>query len=162
VTGLQWVSVVADLATLVAVLVAAAGLIYTGRQWELARKATSAQLLLNVDAALREFDATIFALRDGAVQGDDYEVHRLMGAMERLHVLITKGLVDAVEIDDLHGWRLQALLQNDKVRAYLDQYPDDWRRLTELDRLLSDQRTKTARHGDRSSRVRGNPAHEPP
>jgi hypothetical protein len=134
---------------LVAVLVAAAGLIYTGRQWELARKATSAQLLLNVDAALRDYDATIFGLRDGTVPGDDYEVLRLMGAMERLHVLITKGLVDASEIEDLHGWRLQALLQNDKVRAYLDQYPNDWQRLSELDRLLSEQRIQATRRGGR-------------
>ena len=148
-TAPEWVSVISDLATLVAVLVAAAGLIYTGRQWELSRKATSAQLLLYVDEALREFDATILGLRDGTVSGDDYEVHRLMGAMERLHVLITKGLVDAAEIDDLHGWRLRALLQNDRVRAYLDQFPNDWRRLTELDRLLSEQRTQATRRGDR-------------
>jgi hypothetical protein len=135
----------AELATVVAVLVAAAGLIYTGKQLELTRKATGAQLLLQVDEALREFDATIYGLRDGSVKGDEWEVQRLMGAMERLHVLVTKRLVDAEEVADLHGWRLEALLHNEKVRAYVRQYPNEWRRLTDLEALLSAHRSRAIR-----------------
>jgi hypothetical protein len=150
----EWVSISSDLATVVAVLVAAAGLIYTGKQLELERKAMGAQLLLQIDETLREFDSTIFGLRDGSLQGDEIEVQRLMGAMERLHVLVTKKLVDAGEIDDLHGWRLQELLNNERVRTYLNQYPTEWRRLTDLDRLLSDHRTRATRSMDRTIRKR--------
>jgi hypothetical protein len=139
----QWLSIIPDLAAVVAVLVAAAGLIYTGKQLELSRKATSAQLLLEVDEALREFDVTALGLRDGSVKGDEPEVVRLMGAMERLHVLVTNGLVDPGEIDDLHGWRLEALLRNEKVRAYVDQYPNEWRRLTDLEQRLSGHRKRS-------------------
>jgi hypothetical protein len=143
VSPFQWLTIIPDLAAILAVLVAAAGLIYTGRQLELSRKATSAQLLLEVDEALREFDVTALGLRDGSVKGDEPEVVRLMGAMERLHVLVTNGLVDPGEIDDLHGWRLEALLRNEKVRAYVDQYPNEWRRLTDLEQRLSEHRKRS-------------------
>jgi hypothetical protein len=145
VTPLQWLTIIPDFAAVLAVLVAAAGLIYTGKQLALSRKATSAQLLLEVDEALREFDVTALGLRDGSVKGDEPEVLRLMGAMERLHVLVTNGLVDPAEIDDLHGWRLEALLRNEKVRAYVTQYPNEWRRLTDLEKRLSAHRKQPRR-----------------
>jgi hypothetical protein len=141
-------------ATTAAVLVAAAGLLYTGKQSELTRKATAAQLLLQVDEALREYDETSHGLRNGLLQGDEFEVLQLMGAMERLHVLVSKGLVDANEIDDLHGWRLEALLNNEKVRAYLNQYPYEWRRLTDLEQRLAAHRTQAGRHVNQSPRNR--------
>lgn len=153
-TPALWVSIISDVATTAAVLVAAAGLLYTGKQLELSRKATAAQLLLQVDAALREFDETINGLRDGSLRGDEFQVQQLMGAMERLHVLVTKGLVDADEIADLHGWRLEALLDNEKVRAYLNQYPYEWRRLTDLEQRLAEQRTRAARRVIQSPRNR--------
>ena len=149
-----WLSIIPDVATVIAVLVAAAGLLYTGKQLELARKATAAQLLLQIDESLREFDETISRLRDGSLRGDEFEVQRLMGAMERLHVLVTKGLVDPEEIDDLHGWRLEALLRNEKVRSYVDEYPNEWRRLTDLERRLAAHRTKAARRREQPPRIR--------
>jgi hypothetical protein len=145
VSPFQWLTIIPDFAAVLAVFVAAAGLIYTGKQLALSRKATSAQLLLEVDEALREFDVTALGLRDGSVKGDEPEVLRLMGAMERLHVLVTNGLVDPAEIDDLHGWRLEALLHNEKVRAYVAQYPNEWRRLTDLEKRLTEHRKRTRR-----------------
>ena len=108
----SWLSTIPDVATVIAVLVAAAGLLYTGKQLALARKATAAQLLLQVDESLREFDETSFGLRDGLLRGDEFDVQRLMGEMERLHILVTNGLIDPREIADLRGWRLEALLRN--------------------------------------------------
>jgi hypothetical protein len=143
VSQFQWLSIIPDLAAILAVLIAAAGLLYTGKQLELSRKATAAQLLLQVEIALREFDAITMGLVDGSVQGDHPEVLRLMGALEPLQVLVAKGLVDAAEIEDLHGWRLQALLRNEKVRAYVDQYPNEWRRLTDLEQRLSEHRNRS-------------------
>ncbi|MGH2618350.1 MAG: hypothetical protein ACRDJC_24230 [Thermomicrobiales bacterium] len=148
----QWLSIIPDVATVIAVLVAAAGLLYTGKQLELTRKATAAQLLLHVDESLREFDETIFRLRDGSVRGDEFEVQRLMGAMERLHVLVTNGLIDPGDIDDLHGWRLEALLRNEKVRSYITEYPNEWRRLTDLHQRLAEHRTRAARPMDQPPR----------
>jgi hypothetical protein len=150
----QWLSIIPDVATVIAVLVAAAGLLYTGKQLELSRKATAAQLLLQVDESLREFDETIYGLRDGSVRGDEFEVQRLMGAMERLHVLVSEGLIDPGDIDDLHGWRLEALLSNERVRTYLAQYPKEWRRLMELEQRLTEHRTRAARRGDQPLRKR--------
>jgi hypothetical protein len=141
----QWLTIIPDLAAILAVLIAAAGLIYTGKQLELSRRATAAQLLLQVELALREFDATAMGLRNGSIKGNDPEVQRLMGAMEPLQVLVAKGLIDAAEIDDLHGWRLEILLLDEQVRAYIDQYPNEWRRLTDLDRLLAAHREKDSR-----------------
>ena len=140
-----WLSEIANLAEVVAVLIAAAGLIYTGKQLQLSRKATGAQLLLQVDEALREFDGTAIGLRDGTLKGDEREVQRLMGTMERLHVLITKGLVDAVDIDTLHGWRLEALLGSEYVRAYISEYEREWWRLTDLERILAEARERPGR-----------------
>jgi hypothetical protein len=97
---------------------------------ELTRKATSAQLLLQIDDVFREHDETIRKLREGTLKGDEFEVQRAMGAMERLHILVVKGLVEPEEIDDLHGWRLEALLSNAQVRAEMQR--NDWRRLSEL------------------------------
>jgi hypothetical protein len=141
----QWLSVIANVAETLAVLVAAAGLLYAGKQLELSRKATGAELLLQVDQALREYDGTVLGLRDGSLKGDERDVQLLMGAMERLHVLITKGLVDPEDIDDLHGWRLEALLRNDYVSSYVKDYSQEWRRLTELERLFSEARARAAR-----------------
>lgn len=150
----EWLSSVSDLATVIAGLAAAAGLLYTGKQLQLSRKATAAQLLLHVDESLREFDETIFRLRDGSLRGDEYDVLRLMGGMERLHMLVTHGLINPAEIDDLHGWRLDALLGNEYVRSYIAAYPNEWRRLTDLDRILAEHRTGAGWRADRPSRGR--------
>lgn len=141
----NWLTIVPDLAAVIAVLVAAAGLLYTGKQLELARKAAGAELLLQVDEALREFDETVQRLREGSLKGDELEVQRLMGAMERLHVLVSKGLVEPEEVADLHGWRLEALLGNERVRAYLRQYAHEWRRLMELERVMAESRGRAPR-----------------
>lgn len=141
-TPSDWISPLADLATIAAVLFAGAGLLYTGKQMELTRKATSAQLLLQVDDVFREHDETIRKLREGTLKGDEFEVQRVMGAMERLHILVTKGLVDPEEIDDLHGWQLEALLGNEHVRAEMELHPDGWRRLTDLQARLVAQRSR--------------------
>jgi hypothetical protein len=150
----DWLANVSDLATVVAGLAAATGLLYTGKQLQLSRQATAAQLLLHVDESLREFDETIFRLRDGSLRGDEFEVQRLMGGMERRHVLVTHGLIAPEEIDDLHGWRLDALLRNENVRSYIDAYPNEWRRLTNLNRILTEHRTGLGRRTDRPPRRR--------
>ncbi len=139
----NWISPLADLATIVVVLFAGAGLVYTGKQLELTRKATGAQLLLQVDDVLRQYDETIRSLREGTLEGDEFEVQQVMAAMERLHILVAKGLVDVDEIDDLHGWRLDALLGNEKVRAEIARY--GWTRLTDLERRLADHRSRRTR-----------------
>lgn len=150
----EWLSNVSDLATVIAGLAAAAGLLYTGKQLQLSRRATAAQLLLHLDESLREFDETIFRLREGSLRGDEFEVQRLMGGMERLHVLVTHGLIDPEEIDDLHGWRLDALLRNETVRSHIDAYPNEWRRMTDLERILAEHRTGAGRRTDRPARRR--------
>jgi hypothetical protein len=142
----QWLSIIPDVAAILAVLVAAAGLFYTGKQLELSRKAAGAELLLLVDEALREFDGTVLGLRDGSLKGDERDVQRLMGAMERLHFLVAKGLVDAADMDDMHGWRLEALLSNEYVSVYIKDYPQQWRRLTDLERLFAETRTRFTQH----------------
>jgi hypothetical protein len=144
----DWLANVSNLATVVAGIAAATGLLYTGKQLRLS------QLLLDVDESLREFDETIFRLRDGSLRGDEFEVQRLMGGMERLHVLVTHGLIAPEEIDDLHGWRLDALLRNENVRSYIDAYPNEWRRLTDLDRILTEHRIGSGRRTDRPPRRR--------
>lgn len=146
----QWLTIIPTLSAVLAVFVAAAGLFYAGKQWELSRKATAAQLLLQVEVALREFDVVAMGLRSGSMKGDEPEVQRLMGAMEPLQMLLEKGLVDAAEIDDLHGWRLEALMRNEKVRAYIDAYPIAWQRLTDLERRLAEHRTQAARRTKRT------------
>lgn len=135
------ISALADLATIAAVLFAGAGLLYTGKQLELTRKATGAQLLLQVAEVFHVHDETIRKLRDGTLKGDEFEVLRVMGAVESLHILVVKGLVAPEEIDDLHGWRLEALFGNEYVRAELARYPEGWRRLTEFQARLVAQRS---------------------
>ena len=139
----EWISPLADLATIAAVLFAGAGLLYTGKQLELTRKATGAQLLLQVDDIFREQDETIKRLREGSLKGDEFEVQRVMGTMERLHILVVKGLVEPEEIDDLHGWRLEALLDNEHVRAEMQR--SDWRRLSDLQARLIARRRRPPR-----------------
>jgi hypothetical protein len=141
--SLDWITLLADLATIAAVLFAGAGLLYTGKQLELTRKATGAQLLLQVAEVFHEHDETIRKLRDGTLKGDEFEVLRVMGALESLHILVTKGLVAPEEIDDLHGWRLETLFGNEHVRAELERYPDGWRRLTELQSRLVANRIRS-------------------
>ena len=140
-TALEWISPLADVATIAAVLFAGAGLLYTGRQLELTRKATGAQLLLQVDDIFREQDETIRQLREGTLKGDEFEVQQVMGTMERLQILLLKGLVEPEEIDDLHGWRLEALLNNEHVRAEMKR--SDWRRLSDLEARLAAQRSRS-------------------
>lgn len=139
------ISLIADVATVLAVGVAAAGLFYTGRQMDLARKAAGTQLLLQVDGLLRDHDETFQKLQEGTLRGGEFDVRRVMGYMERLNVLVTTGLVEPGVIDDLHGWRLESLLGNENVRVYLKQFPDAWRQLTELDRRLSEHRARSGR-----------------
>jgi hypothetical protein len=143
VVTVEVISLVADVATVLAVAVAAAGLFYTGRQMDLARKAAGTELLFQIDALLREHDETFQKLQDGTLRGDEWEVQRVMGYMERLNVLIATGLVAPEVIEDLHGWRLENLMSNNRVRARVAQFPAGWRQLTELDQRLSEYRAQS-------------------
>ena len=116
----------------------------SGKQLELSRKATGAQLLLQVDDVLRQYDETIRSLREGTLEGDEFEVDLVMAAMERLHILVAKGLVDVDEIDDLPARvALDALLGNEKGRAEIARY--GWTRLYDLERRLADHRSRRTR-----------------
>lgn len=127
----------ATVATITATLIAAGGLFYTGMQWALSRKATAAQLLLQIDELIRQHDDVFEGLKDRRLTGEEFTVRRAMGALERLNVLVEAKLVDLSLIDDLHGWRFKRLEANDKVQERLKNHPEGWKQFRALSSKLA-------------------------
>jgi hypothetical protein len=137
------VSDVADVATIAATLFAGGGLFYTGKQWALSRKATAAQLLLQVDDLIHRHDQVFEDLKDRKLTGEEYSVRRAMGSLERLNVLVEADLVKLRWVEDLHGWRFKQLQANDQVQGRLRSYPEGWKQFIDLSRKLAVLRSQS-------------------
>ena len=127
-----------DVSTGLGLLLAAAGLFYTGRQFQLSRKIAMASFLFQFDKMLSEYQTVHMKLRPGGewssrgagpeTNEEWIEVERYMGLFERLYILTKDNLVDVVVINRLYGYRLRNINKNQIIRVEkLEKRAEGWR-----------------------------------
>ncbi len=125
-----------SIASVIATFCAVGALLFAGIQLDLSRKLATAQLLLEIDDQLRDYDSVFEGLSRESNKINDFEVRRAMGALERLNLLLDDRLIDVSTIRDFHGWRFKVLFKNENARGRMSAYPESWSNLLALAKKL--------------------------
>jgi len=127
-----------------------------------AKAAAAGGLLFEIDRALAAYDDVHTALRPGGPgwfpsdrkpTADEWvPVERYMGTFERIHALVEAGLLDLDLVEELYGYRISNLVNDDNVYRYkLVERASGWSRFirlwSELDAASMRRKSKPlARH----------------
>ena len=150
--GDQFWAALESIATAVASIIAAIGLIYVGKQLKASKKIARAEFLLRLDELFREHTEVHVRLRPGGDWASESKgpesneewaaVERYMGLFERIKVMIDDGIVDLDTVDKLYGYRVFNIANNTIIRkAKLEgERAKYWAKFIELKRALEDHR----------------------
>jgi hypothetical protein len=112
---------------IISTLVAVAGLAYAAYQIRLSRNATMAGVLLQIEQLLADHGEVHSKLRPGGVWASPgagpstpeewITVEVYMGLLERIGVLVDKGLLDLDVVASAYGYRMGNLVANERIRT---------------------------------------------
>lgn len=120
-------------------------LTYTGEQLHESRLSSRGTFLLELDAAFERHAKTHRRLRGGewATPGagpesvqDWADVEAYVGLFERVEVLLDSGILDAPLVNDLYGYRVVNIVENDRIRRKLIREAGGWSLFLSLKRRL--------------------------
>jgi hypothetical protein len=143
-----------SIATAIASIIAAVGLIYVGKQLRESKKIARAEFLLRLEELFQEHTEVHTRLRPGGDWADGskgpstseewVKVERYMGLFERIQVLIDDRIVDLDAVDRFYGYRVLNIVDNPIIRqAKLEgERAKYWKNFIKLQRALEERHRK--------------------
>ena len=133
--------------TLLGLLLAFVGLVYTAEQIRRARKISLADFLLKLDDQIRNYDEVHSKLRPGGEWSQNGKgpqapqewipVEKYMGLFERIQLMVESGIIPLDTIERFYGYRVENIVNNEVIeqKKLVDQ-KEGWQNFINLAKSL--------------------------